>query len=194
MKSETLIYGIEILVMLDENENISFEGLEKISKIKGDELRELLNYLKKKEYLLWKMPFIFGTIESGVKVLDKDKIKLDHKGMEVVLGKRDYFEEIGISQTIHNETNINGDQNQVAQTTGDNSSITQTQDNSKITVLREMIKEDKELDEPKKKKLFGLLEKFNTLKQSGENAYELIKQVGLIAIKYVPLFFALLHH
>jgi len=55
-----------------------------------------------------------------------------------------------------------------------------------------MIENDNGLDEPKKKRLFGILEKFNTLKQSGENAYDLIKQVGLIAIKYIPLFFGLL--
>jgi len=91
MKSETLIYGMELLVILDENENISFQDLEKISKIKGEELRGLLKYLKQKEYISWKLPLFIGTIESGVNIINKDKIKLTSKGMEVVLDKRDYF-------------------------------------------------------------------------------------------------------
>jgi len=193
MKSEILIYGMELLILLDENENISFENFEKISKIKGNELRELLKYLQKKEYLIWKLPLFIGTIEGRVDFIEKDKIKLSHKGMEVVLGQRDYFNEMGISQTIHNQTNVNNSsQFQIAQA-GDDSSILQIIDNSQINVLKKLIEEDGELDEPKKKKLFGILEKFNTLKTSGENALELIKNVGGIASKYIPLFFSLLH-
>jgi len=45
---------------------------------------------------------------------------------------------------------------------------------------------------PKRKKLFNLLDKFNALKEGGENAYDLVKQVGLVAVRYVPLFFGLL--
>ena len=189
MKSETLIYGYELLVILDENEKISFANLEKISKIKDKELRELLKYLQEKSYLNWKNPLFINE-----HWISDDKIILAHKGMEVVLGKKDYFEkEEKTSQTIHNQTNVHGDKNQVAQTTGDNSPITQIQDNSKINILRKLIEDDKELDEPKKEKLFGILKKFNLLKESGENAYELIKQIGSIATKYIPLFLSLLN-
>ena len=191
MKSETLIYGEKLLIMLDKNyADISFKQLEEKTDIKGNELRELLKYLKEKEYIFWKMPLFIGNLESEVKIIDKDKINISSKGMEVVLGKRDYFND---SKIIHNLTNVtNSSQVQVAQA-GDNSAIFQTIDNSQIKVLKQLIECDEELDEPKKKKLFGILEKFNTLKDGGENALELIKQVGGIALKYVPLFFSLLH-
>lgn len=196
MKSETLIYGEEVLVLLNEiGKEISFKEFENNSKIKGEELRELLKYLVKKEFIIWKMPLFIGTFGEPIKVIDEDKIKLADKGMEVVLGKRDYFGEIKeISQTIHSQTNVNNSsQVQIAQTTGNNSSITQIQDNSKIHILKQLIENDEELDEPKKNKLFSILEKFNTLKESGENAFELIKKVGGVALKYVPLFFSLLN-
>jgi hypothetical protein len=188
MKSETLISGEELLVTLDEIGEISFKQLEERSEIKGNELRELLKYLIKKEYIIWKNALFINEHH-----ISDDEIKLSHKGMEVVLGKREYFDENDkINQTIHNQAIIQGNQNQVAQTTGDNTSISQIIDNSQINVLKKLIEEDEDLDEPKKKKLFDILEKFNTLKESGENALELIKKVGGVAIKYVPLFFSLL--
>jgi len=55
------------------------------------------------------------------------------------------------------------------------------------------INEDNELDDPKKEKLLEVLEKFNTIKESGENAFNLIKRVGSIATKYVPMFFGLIN-
>jgi len=190
MESETIIYGVELLVMLDGRGRVSIPEFEKESKIKGSELKELLKYLDKKEYLKYRL----GLFVNESKISDST-IELLPKGMEVVLDKRDYFSEMNKSvQTIHNQTNVsNSSEFQVAQTTGDNSLITQIQDNSKMSVLRQLIEDDKELEEPKKKKLFEILDKFNMLKKSGENAYELIKQVGLIAARYIPLFFELLH-
>lgn len=181
MKSETLQYGKELLSMLDKiGREISLPEFEEKSKVKGDELKELLRYLQKKEYLRYKLGLFVNTSKLG-----DSTIKLLPKGIEVVLGERDYFNESrGVS--------IHDSQIAVAQTTGDGSPITQIQNNSQINVLKQLIKNDKELDEPKKDKLFSILEKFNTLKESGENAFELIKKVGEIALKYVPLFFNLL--
>lgn len=70
--------------------------------------------------------------------ISDNKIKLANKGMEVFLGKRDYFDEMDKTpQIIHNQTNVsNSSEFQVAQTTGDNSSVTQIQDNSQINVLK----------------------------------------------------------
>lgn len=189
MKSETLIYGMELLIILDGRGRVSIPEFDKESKIKGDELKELLKYLDKREYLKYRL----GLFVNESKISDST-IELLPKGMEVVLGKRDYFTEgEKVLQTIHNETNVsNSSEFQVAQIMGDDSQITQIQDNSQINILKQLIEEDTELDEPKKKKLFEILEKFNTLKESGKNAFELIKQVGSIAIKYVPLFFGLL--
>ncbi|MDP2924787.1 MAG: hypothetical protein Q8N99_00280 [Nanoarchaeota archaeon] len=188
MKAESLDYGKVILTNLNEIREIDFKGLEKDSLIKGETLRELLKYLVKKDYILWKSALFINEHH-----ISDDEIKLSHKGMEVVLGKREYFDETEkATQTIHNQTNVtNSSQVQVAQT-GDNSQVSQIIDNSQINVLKKLIEEDEDLDEPKKKKLLDILEKFNTLKEGGENALELIKKVGGIALKYVPLFFSLL--
>ncbi|VVB83824.1 Uncharacterised protein [uncultured archaeon] len=197
MNQDTLIYGITLLIILKEHEDISFQELEQISEIKGEELRELLKYLKdEKEFVVWKTPVSISFIGAdgnftGNK-MDKDKIKLSSKGIEVNIGKRDYFEG-GMKSPVHNETHINGNRNQVAQSTGENSLISQVQDNLKINVLKWIIEEDKELDTSKKGKLLLLLENFNTLKESSENALELIKQVGQISIKYLSFFFNLLN-
>lgn len=189
MKSETLIYGMEVLIMLDGRGRVSIPEFDNESKIKGEELKELLKYLSKKEYLNYRL----GLFVNESKISDST-IELLPKGMEVVIGKRDYFNEMDkFSQVIHNETNVsNSSEFQVAQEIGDNSPITQIQDNSQISVLKQLIEEDNELDEPKKKKLFEILEKFNTLKESGKNVLGLIKQVGSIAVRYVPFFFSLL--
>jgi hypothetical protein len=190
MKSETLIYGRELLIKLDEiGKEITFPEFENNSAVKGDELRELIKYLQGKEYLKYTLGFFVNTSK-----ISDSTIRLLPKGMEVVLGKREYFNEgEKITQTVHNQTNVhNSSEFQVAQSIGNNNVISQIVDNSQISVLRKLIEEDEELDEPKKKKLFDILEKFNTLKDSGENALELIKMVGGIAIKYIPLFFGLL--
>ena len=131
MKSETLIYGMELLVMLDEiGKEISFPEFEIKSNIKGEELKELLRYLQKKEYLKYTLGLFINEMKLG-----ESTIKLLPKGMEIVIGKRDYFDdsEKG-SKTIHNQTNVtNSSQVQIAQA-GDNSAIFQIIDNSRINV------------------------------------------------------------
>ena len=190
IKAETLIYGEELLVILDESGEISFEQLEEKSNIKDKELKELIRYLESKNYLKYNLALLIN--DSGP--ISPSRVRLLPAGMEVVLGKRDYFNEVGIPQTIHNQTNVsNSSEFQIAQTSGDKSPITQTQDNSKLNILKQMITEDNELDDPKKEKLLEVLEKFNTIKESGENAFNLIKRVGSIATKYVPMFFGLIN-
>lgn len=129
---------------------VEIPDLEKECKIKGDELKKLLKYLGEKGYLKYRI----GLFINDAKI-SESSVELLPKGMEVVIGKRDYLDEIGgVSQTIHQQTNVsNSSEFQVAQTTGDNSSIIQFQDNSKINILRQMIEHDKELDESKKKKI-----------------------------------------
>ena len=46
MISEVLAYGLEILAKLDTKKEFSLAELEEISEIKGDDLKELLNYLE----------------------------------------------------------------------------------------------------------------------------------------------------
>ena len=97
MKSETLIYGMELLVILDDfGKEIEFPELEQKTRIKGDELKELLKYLDKKEYLKYKLGLFVNTSK-----ISESNVKLLPKGMEVVLGQRDYFTEG--SRTLQDE-------------------------------------------------------------------------------------------
>jgi len=183
------------LHIINENEGkMKLEEVAKKTEFEIEVVKKMLDYLVNKKCLT--SPFIFGFLNDDP-IISNEFYSLTDKGREIIVSGLSFQEVLrselrGIPSSF-NQTTIHGNQNQVAQTSGDNSSITQIQDNSKINVLKQLIENDKELDEPKKKKLFGILEKFNTLKQSGENAYELIKQVGLIAVKYVPLFFGLLN-
>lgn len=88
MKSEILVYGMELLIMLDGREEVSIPEFEKESKIKGDELKKLLKYLDEKGYLKYRL----GLFVNETKISDST-IELLPRGMEVVLGQRDYFTE-----------------------------------------------------------------------------------------------------
>jgi len=187
MKSETLNYGKKLLSILDGiGEEIPFKQLEKKCEIKNSELRELLKYLVKKEYISWRNPLFIGSINE-INLIDTDKIKLVHKGMEVVLNQREYFGDTEkILQKIKNQTNIHKSPNsQVAQTTGDDSPIIQTQDNSQIIILKKIIEDDSELDDDKKNKLKEVVDKIQDLKSKGETVekiYDLIKKgIGICA-------------
>lgn len=191
MKSEDLAYGLEILAILDEKTKMNREDLEKESTIKGKDLDELLDYLKSKGYIqkplaLWGM--------SGNSISDKDRvITILHKGREVISGMTEYGESDTYKKTINQNTYINHSPgSQVANAIGSKQNIVQKIDNSKINVLRQIINDDDELVPENKSKLLEILEKFNILKTSGENAYNLIKTVGKIGLKYVPLFLSLL--
>ncbi len=191
MKSDTIIHGVELLVILDKNENICFSDLEKISRIKGTELIELIKYLVEKEYIIkTNSLFVNSTIISP------DKIKLDHKGMEVNLGKRDYFDDSNrFSQEIQNQTNLHNSPNpQIAQTTGDNSSISQTYGNMQIIIINQIIDDDPELDDEKKTGLKEVVRKIKVMKDSGETAekiYGWIKKGMGICARYGPYLIAL---
>lgn len=184
MKSELLARGMELLVSLDESGKTSFPELEDRIKIYGDELRKLLNYLKEKGYI----KYVLALSINGEK-LGESTIELLPKGMEVVLGERDYFDASEkVSQTIHNQTNVtNSSEVQVAQTTGDNSPITQTQDNSQTIILKKMIEDDQELDSEKKSRLKEVVDNINKLKQAGETTekiYSWVKKGIGICAKY----------
>ena len=88
--------------------------------------------------------------------------------------------------------NIHAPVQNIAQVQGNHNPITQTINNTQYTILKQIIENDANLDEPKKKSLLSILEKFNTIKESGENIYELLKSVGMIAINYLPLFFSII--
>jgi len=116
-------------------------------------------------------------------------VEVTAKGLEIACDKRPL---VDVGQTVSQQV-INSNVQNLVQSAGDSNVITQIIDNSKHYILKQMIEKDQELDSEKKKRLFNILEKFNTLKETGENAFELLKTVAGISIKYVPLFFALLH-
>jgi len=189
--SEEILFADIILHTLNDKGKAKVQELAELTGFTEENIRKSLNYLAKEGYV--RRPLFITSISSTEPIPPGD-YTLSIKGKEVIASNSSILEIVknklqGNSQTI-NQTNIQGNKNQVAQS-GDNSSIIQIQDNSKINILRQLIENDGGLDQTKKKKLFGILKKFNTLKESGENAYELIKQVGLIAIKYLPLFFGL---
>lgn len=169
-------YAEEILKVL--NDDCPNDLLYNIFDSRKQELKKGFVYLKEK-----------GLIDYTQSFGDSFpiNIKITSKGI-------DYLE--GIDETIlqkNDQTiNIHAPVQNVAQIKGDNNKLIQIVDNSQYNILKQMIENDSELDEPKKKKLLETLDKFNKIKETGENAYNLIKTVGGIAIKYVPLFFSLL--
>ncbi len=180
MKSETLIYGYELLMILDELPDISFKELEKEAKIKGDELRGLLKYLKQKGYITWRLPLFVGTLKSTT-IIDTDKINLTHNGMEVVLGTREYYGDTkNISQTIENQTNVQGSSEvQIAQSVGDNSQITQTT-NIQVESLKEELEKELSKKKPSESKVRNIID--NIIKVAKKGASEIISTVFLKSI------------
>jgi len=191
--SDEILFADVILQELNDKGQAKISELIDLTEFSEKKVREILNYLVKKECV--KRP-VYITFMGSNEPIPEGDYRLSIKGKEIIASGLSFQEIIkaelqGNSQIV-NATHVTGNQNQVAQSVND-SLITQIQNNSKIDVLKQLIEDDKELDEPKKKKLFGILEKFNTLNESGENAYELIKQVGLIATRYTPLFLSLLN-
>ena len=192
--SEEILLANSILLSLDgKSETKISEIVESIGSTK-EAVSNAIDYLVKREYIIGS-PWI--TFIGDSTPIPEGEYRLSTKGKEIIASKLSIQEiiksELQGGSSVLNHSEVRGDYNQIAQTTGDDSPINQIQDNSKINILKQIIENDVELDVPQKKKLFGILEKFNTLKKSGENAYGLIKQVGSIAIKYVPLFFGLLN-
>ena len=143
---------------------------------------EILRYLKQIKAVQYTQLLSEGLQGfMGVEVIEK--------GLEIACQKRPL---VDVSQNVSQQV-INSNVQNLVQSTGNSNVINQTVDNSKHYILKQMIEQDQELDSEKKKKLFNILEKFNTLKESGENAFELLKTVGTISLKYVPLFFGLLN-
>lgn len=188
MKSETILYGEEILILLDENPDISFEKLEEKSKVKGEELRKLLRYLEEKGYSRYHLALF---VNSGPKIGDS-RINLLPKGMEVVLGKKDFFEE----GERPNQINVNNSSGvQVAQTTGENASISQVQNNSQIVILKRLIEDDPKLNSDQKTELKSIVDKIKEGISTGEKiekVYEWVKRGIGVCAKYGPYLFELI--
>ena len=180
MNAMTIHYAEPALVILAYN-NVEIEKLPVELGITDDEVLEVLAYLKQIEAVEYDS--LLG--EGLSSVLD---LKITAKGLEIAAQKRQL---VDVSPTISQQV-INSNVQNLVQSSGDSNVINQVVDNSKHYILRQMIEQDQELDSEKKKSLFNILERFNTLKEGGENALELLKTVAGISIKYVPLFFALL--
>jgi len=169
----------EPLLKLLAFEKVKLEDIPEKVHISEEELEEVLDYLKQN-----------GSI-SYIRTMGRSlntfiNLKVTSLGLEIACGKRSL---VNIPQNISQQI-INSSIGNVVQSAGDSNTI--VIDNSKHYILKQMIEQDSELDSDKKNGLFNILEKFNTLKESGENALELLKIVASISLKYVPLFFGLL--
>lgn len=162
-------------------DNVKLEKIPEKFGITEEETCESLDYLK--EVGAVQFIKIVARGFAGIRGL-----KVTSKGLEVACEKRPL---INRTQTISQQV-TNSQIKNLVQSSGNSNLITQTIDNSKHYILKQMIEKDSELDSGKRKDLFNILDKFNSLKESGENASQLIKAVEGISLKYVPLFFSLL--
>jgi hypothetical protein len=181
MKEPKLImYAETVLQLLSEEE---IKNIPEKAKLSEEQVIDIMNYLQDSGYI----KYVKGLGGGFASIIN---IKITAKGAEVALGKRELIDtQKSNIQQIH----IHAPVQNISQIQGNNNTITQIVDNSRQTILRRLIENDDELKPEEKKSLFGILEKFNTLKESGENAYDLISKVVGIAAKYGPLFFALLN-
>lgn len=162
--------------------NLKKDEISQKFNLSEEEVRQILKYLKDKgavDYIS-----TFGSGLSGILNLE-----VTSKGCEVALNKRKLIE---TSETSFQQLNVHAPVQNLSQVQGDGATITQSIDNSQYNVLKHMIENDDELEQEKKNSLLDILDKFNKMKETGENALDLIKKVGSIAMKYVPYFFALL--
>lgn len=179
MNSKTIHLAEPVLKLL-VNDKVKITDLPEKLKIREDEVCDTLKYLKGIEAIDYIETN--GRGFSGIM-----NVRTTAKGLEIACNKRPL---VGISQNVSQQV-INSNVQNLVQSAGDSNVI--TIDNSKHYILKQMIEQDQELDSEKKKSLFNILEKFNALKESGENAFELLKTVAGISLKYVPLFFSLLN-
>ena len=182
MKARLIMYAEPIIKILALGEKVNIKDLPKQLKLSEEDVCSVLEYLKE-----------CGTVEytetMGKGFSGIIGLKVTSKGAEVALGKRPLLD----SQEINlQQMNIHAPVQNIAQVQGNKNIIDQSVDNSQYNILKQLIENDPELDQSKKTKLLDLLDKFNKLKETGENAYELLKTVGGITLKYVPLFFSLL--
>ena len=182
MKNPLLISYAEPILQMIALGKCKLQDLPKEVNLNDEELSEIIHYLYENGAVHY-----VGTISLGLKGITH--IEVTSKGAEVALEKRDL---IDINKTSFQQMNIHAPVQNIAQVQGNHNPITQTINNTQYTILKQIIENDANLDEPKKKSLLSILEKFNTIKESGENIYELLKSVGMIAINYLPLFFSII--
>lgn len=182
MKARLIVYAEPLIKILALEENIRLEQLPEMLGILEEDVCQVIEYLRDNGAV--KYIETMGSGFSGIIGL-----KVTSKGAEIALDKRKIIE---TTEASYQQMNIHAPVQNISQVQGNNNSIIQIVDNSQYNILKQMIENDPELDEPKKKSLLGIIEKFNTLKSSGENALDLMKIVGGVAMKYVPLFFSLL--
>lgn len=181
MNTMTIHFAESALVLLAYS-NLEIDKLPEELGISEEEVCNVLRYLKQIKAVQYTQ-----LLSEGLQGFMG--VEVTAKGLEIACQKRPL---VDVSQNVSQQV-INSNVQNLVQSAGDSNVITQIIDNSKHHTLQQMIELDTELDSEKKKRLFNILEKFNTLKESGENAFELLKTVGTISLKYVPLFFALLH-
>lgn len=174
--------NIKLLLNAIRNQNSSEKDILKSMNISSVELKNLIKYCQDEKYVET-VPFSEHFFDVSSTLSDW---RISSKGLK-------FLENIvEVKETKNSIIHVKGNVNNFSNIQGNNNTTTQTIDNSQYNILKQLIENDSELDQPKKTKLLDLLDKFNKLKETGENASDLIKTVGGIAIKYAPLFFSLI--
>lgn len=176
-KKENFESKLKYILQAIREQNMPEDVLIKMANISQIEFENLLRFAQSEKYIELN-GFSVDVIPHNLRCW-----RISTKGIK-------FMENIiEVKETKNAIYHVKGNAN-IANIHGNNNSVIQT--NSQYNILKQMIENDSELDQPKKKSLLEMLDKFNTLKDSGENAFDLIKIVGGLAIKYVPLFFSLL--
>lgn len=193
---EEILFADVILWALNDSDGAKVSELVNITGFTEDNVRKILRYLTKRKYV--RMPlFITSTGDSDP--IPEGDYELSIKGKEIIASGLSVQEivkaELQGGSHVSNNTHITGNQNQVAQNVGDDSLIAQSQDNTQITILNQMIDDDPELNSEKKSKLKEIVGKVKAMKDAGETAgeiYEWVKKGAGISAKYGPYLLALL--
>lgn len=178
MTLNIILYAEPLLKLLSHKSKLLDDDLVEVQKrlkISEESLFQVLEYLKQKELVDYNAPHGSTLGIMGIRVTAK--------GSEVAANERALIESETRQQII-----VNGNTQHIAQVIGNSNVINQTIDNSRVSILKQIIQNDKKILEKKKTSLLDLRDKFNTLKESGENIYDVVKMVGIISAKYVPLF------
>ena len=180
MVDAKLILYAEPFLKLYGLAGLKLKDIPKRLRMSEDQVCDLVKYLKQKGAVNY-----IKTLRTGLSGITC--FELTAVGAEVAANKGKLTE-----RPLNQSVMVNAPVKNIAQVTGDNAKITQIADQTKITVLKGLIESDKELDFKKRNFLLDTLNKFNKIKETGDNAADLLAKIISTAPKYAPFFFSLL--
>lgn len=188
----------KILQTLNKAEDLKISKLVDITGFSEEEVTETISYLVKKGWVRNTKIFIISL--NSPQPIPPFEYDITTMGQEIVaLGlpvKKIIESELRGTFQVQQNTHVKGDYAQIAQTGGDNSSISQSQDNSQIITFNKLIDEDPELKEAQKIELKSIAEKIVQLKNAGETTEKIYCWIGKgieVCAKYGSHLVRLLH-